>query len=95
MVIKETRFQKLFSVYKVAVELNYVNQKSLKKKRKCRSFKSSSYEPEAFSFIKTGEEELKLADQFKDIKRVIEEERKNKDNEDPKYITLKEELERH
>ena len=45
--------------------------------------------------IKTGEEELKLADQFKDIiKRVIEEERKNKDNEDPKYITLKEELER-
>ena len=96
--LKKLDFKNYSQLYKVAVgRLNYVNQKSSQEKKENVKglLNLALMNLEAFSFIKTGEEELKLADQFKDIiKRVIEEERKNKDNEDPKYTTLKEELER-
>jgi len=91
-------FKNFSRLYKVASgRLNYINQRSSKEKNdNVRGLLNLALlDLEAFSFIKIGEKELKLADQFKDlVQKVINEERNNIDHNDPIYISLKEELER-
>ena len=91
-------FKNFYQLFKVAIgRLNYINQRSSQEKENNVKglLNLALLNIESFSFIKTGEEELKLADQFKSlIQKVLEEERKNLDNRDPQYISLKEELER-
>ena len=91
-------FKNFSKLYRVASgRLNYINQRSSNEKREnVRGLLNLALmDLEAFTFIKTGEKELRLADQFKDlVKKVIDEERNNLDNADPLYISLKEELER-
>ncbi len=56
---------------------------------------NAALEDIVFEFIKVGEEELKLADEYKDILRKTREALQNNiDQNDPKFITLKQELER-
>ncbi|TSJ44881.1 type I restriction endonuclease subunit R [Fluviicola chungangensis] len=56
---------------------------------------NAALEDIVFEFIKVGEEELKLADEYKDILRKTREALQNNiDHHDPKFITLREELER-
>ena len=91
-------FKNFSKLYRVASgRLNYINQRSSnEKKENVRGLLNLALmDLEAFTFIKTGENELRLADQFKDlVKKVINEERNNLDSADPLYISLKEELER-
>ena len=91
-------FKNFSRLYKVASgRLNYINQRSSREKNdNVRGLLNLALlDLEAFSFIKIGEKELKLADQFKDlVQKVINEERNNIDHNDPIYISLKEELER-
>ena len=96
--LEKLDFKKFNLLYKLASgRLNYINQKSSQEKESNVKglLNLALHNIESFSFIKTGQEELRLADEFKNlIKKVIDEERKNLDNLDPLYVTLKEELER-
>lgn len=56
---------------------------------------NTALEEIVFQFIKVGEEELKLADEYRDIlRRTRESLQDNLDPQDPHFVSLKEELER-
>lgn len=60
-----------------------------------RDIINTALEDIIFQFIKVGEEELKLADEYKDqLRRTREALQNNFDPQDPQFVTLKEELER-
>jgi type I restriction enzyme R subunit len=60
-----------------------------------RNLLNTALEDVIFQFIKVGEEELKLADEFKEIlRRTRESLQVNFDPRDPEFINLREELER-
>ncbi|MFQ1016141.1 type I restriction endonuclease subunit R [Gilliamella sp. BG7] len=90
-------FEKLNHLYRMTVDrlttLNY--KESIEQGRDDLNLINIALEDIIFEFIKIGEEELVLADEFKETLRKAREALSNNfDQEDPKFITLKEELER-
>lgn len=73
--------------------LNFVE--NLGSEDETRNLLSTALEDIIFQFIKIGEEELKLADEYKDqLRKTREALQNNFDSVDPHFVTLKEELER-
>lgn len=90
-------FEKLNHLYRMTVDrlttLNY--KESIELGRDDFNLINFALEDIIFEFIKVGEEELILSDEFKETLRKTREALSNNfDQEDPKFITLKEELER-
>lgn len=90
-------FEKLNYLYRVTADrlttLNYKD--SIEQGNDDLNLINIALEDIIFKFIKVGEEELILADQFRETLRKTREALSNNfDQEDPKFITLKEELER-
>ncbi|MWP46681.1 type I restriction endonuclease subunit R [Gilliamella sp. Pas-s27] len=90
-------FEKLNHLYRMTVDrlttLNY--KESIEQGRDDLNLINIALEDIIFEFIKVGEEELVLADEFKETLRKAREALSNNfDQEDSKFITLKEELER-
>ncbi|MEA1923656.1 MAG: type I restriction endonuclease [Pseudomonadota bacterium] len=95
--LKDLDFQKLNLLYREASNhLDLLNLKeSLEQGADTANLLNVALEDIIFKFIKIGEEELILADEFKDTLRQTREAMAgNFDPQDPKFITLKEELER-
>ena len=73
--------------------LNFVE--SLESSDETRNLLDAALEDIVFQFIKVGEEELRLADEYKDqLRKTREALQQNFDTGDPDFISLKEELER-
>lgn len=73
--------------------LNFVE--SLSNEDETRNLLNTALEDIVFQFIKVGEEELKLADEYKDqLRKTRETLQANFDSGDPQFVTLREELER-
>ncbi|MDR2121856.1 MAG: DEAD/DEAH box helicase family protein [Flavobacteriaceae bacterium] len=73
--------------------LNFVE--SISNEDETRNLLNTALEDIVFQFIKVGEEELKLADEYKDqLRKTRETLQANFDNVDPQFVTLREELER-
>ena len=73
--------------------LNFVE--SLESGDETRNLLDAALEDIVFQFIKVGEEELRLADEYKDqLRKTREALQQNFDTGDPAFISLKEELER-
>lgn len=73
--------------------LNFVE--SLESEDETRNLLETALEDIVFQFIKVGEEELRLADEYKDqLRKTREALQQNFDTGDPEFISLKEELER-
>lgn len=73
--------------------LNFVE--SLENSDETRNLLDAALEDIVFQFIKVGEEELRLADEYKDqLRKTREALQQNFDTGDPEFISLKEELER-
>lgn len=73
--------------------LNFVE--SLNSEDETRNLLNTALEDIVFQFIKVGEEELKLADEYKDqLRKTREALQANFDSGDPQFVTLREELER-
>ncbi|WP_156307933.1 type I restriction endonuclease subunit R [Sphingobacterium endophyticum] len=73
--------------------LNFVE--SLESSDETRNLLDAALEDIVFQFIKVGEEELRLADEYKDqLRKTREALQQNFDTGDPAFISLKEELER-
>ena len=90
-------FNKLNLLYREATNrLNLLNLKeSLEKGTETNNLLNIALEDILFEFIKVGEEELQLADAYQQtLRRTREALNDNFDQDDPKFITLKEELER-
>jgi len=90
-------FQKLNDLYReVSNRLNYLNlSERLENDTDITNLLSEALEDVIFSFVKIGEEELILADKLKNtLRRTREALANNFDKTDPKFISLKEELER-
>ena len=90
-------FNKLNLLYRETTNrLNLLNLKeSLEKGTENTNLLNLALEDILFEFIKVGEEELQLADDYqKTLRRTREALNDNFDQDDPKFITLKEELER-
>ncbi len=80
----------------VSNHLDLLNLKqSLESGEETTNLLNRALEEVVFKFVKIGEEELKLADELKDtLRRTREALGSNFDQQDPQFITLKEELER-
>lgn len=90
-------FQKLNQLYReTSNHLDLLNLKeSLESNADTTGLLNVALEEVLFKFVKVGEEELVLADQLKNtLRRTREDMSDNFDQQDPKFITLKEELER-
>lgn len=90
-------FNKLNLLYRETTNrLNLLNLKeNLEKGTDKTNLLNLALEDILFEFIKVGEEELQLADDYqKTLRRTREALSTNFDQDDPKFITLKEELER-
>lgn len=90
-------FQKLNQLYReTSNHLDLLNLKeSLESNADTTGLLNIALEEVLFKFVKVGEEELVLADQLKNtLRRTREDMSDNFDQQDPKFITLKEELER-
>ena len=90
-------FNKLNLLYRETTNrLNLLNLKeNLEKDTDNTNLLNLALEDILFEFIKVGEEELQLADDYqKTLRRTREALSANFDQDDPKFITLKEELER-
>lgn len=90
-------FQKLGQLYRETCNhLDLLNLKeSIESNADTTGLLNVALEEVLFLFTKVGEEELKLADQLKStLRRTREALADNFDQQDPKFITLKEELER-
>lgn len=90
-------FNKLNILYREATNrLNLLNLKeNLEKGTETTNLLNIALEDILFEFIKVGQEELKLADDYQQtLRRTREALNNNFDQDDPKFITLKEELER-
>lgn len=73
--------------------LNFVE--SLGSEEETKNLINTALEDIVFQFIKVGEEELKLADEYKDqLRKTREALQNNFDQQDPHFVSLKEELER-
>lgn len=73
--------------------LNFVE--SIGNEEATQNILNTALEDIVFQFIKVGEEELKLADEYKDALRSIREALQNNfDQADPEFVSLREELER-
>ncbi|MEN5196530.1 type I restriction endonuclease subunit R [Sphingobacterium faecium] len=73
--------------------LNFVE--SLESEDETRNLLNTALEDIVFQFIKVGEGELRLADEYKDqLRKTREALQQNFDTGDPEFISLKEELER-
>ncbi|GAB2612020.1 type I restriction endonuclease subunit R [Belliella aquatica] len=73
--------------------LNFVE--SIGNEEATQNLLNTALEDIVFQFIKVGEEELKLADEYKDaLRRTREALQQNIDQIDPEFISLREELER-
>ena len=73
--------------------LNFVE--NLGNEEATQNLLNTALEDVVFQFVKVGEEELKLADEFKDILRKTRESlQDNIDQGDPEFVNLREELER-
>lgn len=95
--LKYLDFPTLNKLYQLASErLEIINLKEkLEKGEDTGNLLNIALEEIIFEFIKIGEEELKLADELKDtLRKTREALAANFDQQDPKFITLKEELER-
>jgi len=93
----ELDFQKLNLLYReTSNHLDFLNLKeSIEKDGDTTNLLNIALEDIVFKFTKVGEEELILADELKDtLRQTREEMASNFDQQDPKFITLKEELER-
>lgn len=90
-------FHKLNQLYReTSNHLDLLNLKeSLESNADTTGLLNIALEDVLFKFVKVGEEELVLADQLKNtLRRTREDMSGNFDQQDPKFITLKEELER-
>jgi type I restriction enzyme, R subunit len=90
-------FQKLPHLYHVASDsLDAINlSEKLASGEDITNLLNEALEDVIFSFVKVGEEELVLADKLKNnLRRTREAFNDNFDQNDPKFISLKEELER-
>jgi type I restriction enzyme R subunit len=90
-------FQKLNQLYReTSNHLDLLNLKeSLESSADTTGLLNVALEEVLFKFIKIGEEELVLADKLKNtLRRTREDMSDNFDQQDPRFITLKEELER-
>lgn len=90
-------FQKINQLYReTSNHLDLLNLKeSLESNADTTGLLNIALEDVLFKFVKVGEEELVLADQLKNtLRRTREDMSDNFDQQDPKFITLKEELER-
>ncbi|PIT12285.1 restriction endonuclease subunit R [Snodgrassella alvi] len=90
-------FNKLNLLYREATNrLNLLNLKeNLEKGTETTNLLNIALENILFEFIKVGEDELQLADDYQQtLRRTREALNNNFDQDDPKFITLKEELER-
>lgn len=90
-------FPMLNKLYRMATErLELLNLKAnIEKGDDTTNLLNVALEEVIFEFVKIGEEELKLADELKDtLRKTREALNSNFDQQDPKFITLKEELER-
>mgnify|MGYP005844139507 CR=1 FL=1 len=90
-------FQKLNQLYRETCNhLDLLNLKeSIESSADTTGLLNVALEEVLFKFIKVGEEELVLADKLKyTLRRTREDMSDNFDQQDPKFITLKEELER-
>ncbi|WP_163372734.1 type I restriction endonuclease subunit R [Endozoicomonas acroporae] len=89
-------FQKLNQLYReTSNRLNLLNLKESLEKGDTTNLLNVALEDVIFQFTKIGEEELVLADKLKNTLRQTREAlASNFDQQDPKFITLKEELER-
>lgn len=90
-------FNKLNILYREATNrLNLLNLKeNLEKGSETTNLLNIALEDILFEFIKVGEEELQLADDYQQtLRRTREALNTNFDQDDPKFITLKKELER-
>jgi len=73
--------------------LNFVE--NLNNENENQNILNAALEEIIFKFIKVGEEELKLADEYKDqLRKTRESLQFNFDQQDPQFVSLKEELER-
>ena len=90
-------FPMLNKLYRMASDrLDMLNLKeSIEKGDSTTNLLNVALEEVLFEFIKVGEEELKLADELKNtLQKTREALNSNFDQQDPKFVTLKEELER-
>ncbi|WP_263080706.1 type I restriction endonuclease [Endozoicomonas sp. Mp262] len=90
-------FPMLNKLYRMASDrLDLINLKeNIEKGDEATNLLNVALEDVIFEFIKVGEEELKLADELKNtLRRTREALASNFDQQDPQFITLKEELER-
>ena len=95
--LEQLDFNKLNLLYREATNrLNLLNLKeNLEKGTENTNLLNIALEDIIFEFIKVGEEELQLADDFQQtLRRTREALNTNFDQDDPEFITLKEELER-
>lgn len=95
--LEQLDFNKLNLLYRETTNrLNLLNLKeNLEKGTDNTNLLNLALEDILFEFIKVGEEELQLADDYqKTLRRTREALSANFDQDDPKFITLKEELER-
>lgn len=95
--LEQLDFNKLNLLYRETTNrLNLLNLKeNLEKGTDNTNLLNLALEDILFEFIKVGEEELQLADDYqKTLRRTREALSTNFDQDDPKFITLKEELER-
>lgn len=95
--LNQLDFNKLNLLYREATNrLNLLNLKeNLEKGSETTNLLNIALEDILFEFIKVGEEELQLADDYQQtLRRTREALNNNFDQDDPKFITLKEELER-
>jgi len=95
--LEELDFRKLNQLYtEVSNHLDLLNLKeTMEHSADTTGLLNLALEDVIFKFIKIGEEELKLADQQKDILRKTREAMAhNFDQIDPRFVTLREELER-
>jgi type I restriction enzyme R subunit len=96
-ILKQLDFQKLNQLYyETSNHLNLLNLKrSIESSTDTTNLLNEALENTLFLFTKVGEKELVLADKLKNILRKTREALiDNFDQQDPKFITLKEELER-
>ncbi|MEI6847191.1 MAG: type I restriction endonuclease [Chlorobiaceae bacterium] len=95
--LKQLDFQKLNQLYReTSNHLDLLNLKeSIESNADTTNLLTVALEDVLFMFIKVGEEELVLADKLKNtLRRTREALANNFDQQDPKFVTLKEELER-
>ena len=96
-ILDKLDFRQLNQMYQVASDrLNMINTlEKLEQGEDIANLLNEALEDVIFSFVKIGEEELVLADKLKNnLRRTREVFNDNFDQSDPKFISLKEELER-